>query len=93
MSPRTRILAFGSAAALIVVGAIAGLLIGGRTGEIVGLAVGTLGLGAAILLVFLEIGLSEDRELAREERQRQADKPEGGQARPPRRVRPPRRPS
>ena len=62
VSRRARFLAFGSAAGLIVIGAIAGLIIGGYTGEIVGVTVGTLGLGAIILLVFLEVGLSEDRD-------------------------------
>ena len=62
MSRRARFLAFGSAAGLIVIGAIAGLIIGGYTGEIVGVTLGTLGLGAILLLVFFEIGLSEDRD-------------------------------
>jgi hypothetical protein len=39
-----------------------------------------LGLGAALLLIFLEVGLSEERDLAREEerrRQRSADRQRG----------------
>jgi hypothetical protein len=93
MSRRTRILAFGSAAALVVVGAILGVAIGGHTGEIVGVTLGTLGLGAVILLVFLEIGLSEDRELAKEERlRREAAERTEADARPPHRRRHPRRP-
>ena len=62
MSRRARFLAFGSAAGLILIGGIVGLIIGGYTGEIVGVTLATLGLGAIVLLVFLEIGLSEDRD-------------------------------
>lgn len=70
MAPRTRIIAYGSAAAAVVLGAIVGVLIGGKTGEVVALTAGTLGLGAVILLVFLEIGLSEDRDRAKEDEER-----------------------
>ena len=41
------------------------------TGEVLAIALITLGLGAGVLLVFLEVGLSEERELAREEKRRQ----------------------
>ena len=71
MAPRTRVMAFGSAAALVVAGGIAALLVGGMTGEVMAWGLVTLGLGAAVILVFLEIGLSEDHERADEdERQR-----------------------
>jgi hypothetical protein len=93
MARRGRIIAFGSAAALVVVGGVCAALIEGLTGELIGLALITLGLGAAVLLVFFEVGLSEDRELAREEERRhqQAVKHDGAE-RPPRRPRRPRRP-
>jgi hypothetical protein len=42
-----------------------------QTGEVLAIGLITLGLGAALLLVFLEVGLSEERELAREEKRRQ----------------------
>jgi hypothetical protein len=77
MAPRTRVLSFGSAAALVVAGAICAALIGGSTGDAVAIALITLGLGAALLLMFLEVGLSEERDLAKEEarrRQRAADR-------------------
>jgi len=61
---------FGSAAALVVAGAICAILVGGLTGEVLAIALITLGLGAAVLLVFLEVGLSDERELAREEKRR-----------------------
>jgi hypothetical protein len=94
MTPRARVLAFGSAAALVVAGGACAVVIPGYTGEIVGLTLITLGLGAAVLLVFLEVGLSEDRATAEEEEQRRRkeaakrDRPH----RPPPRIRRPRRP-
>jgi hypothetical protein len=90
VAPRRRVLAFGSAAALVVAGSICAALVGGQTGEVLAIGLITLGLGAALLLVFLEVGLSEERELAREEK-RQQERATNGK----RRVRPrrwPRRP-
>jgi hypothetical protein len=85
MTPRARVFAFGSAAGLIVVGGIAALVISGYTGELVALTLVTLGLGAIVLLVFLEVGLSEDHERAREQerRRKQAAKRDGTQRRRP----------
>jgi hypothetical protein len=70
VAPRLRVLTFGSAAALVVAGSICAALVGGLTGEVLAIALITLGLGAAVLLTFLEVGLSEERELAREEKRR-----------------------
>jgi hypothetical protein len=67
---RPRVLAFGSAAALVVAGSICAALVGGLTGEVLAIALITLGLGAVVLLMFLEVGLSEERELAREQKRR-----------------------
>jgi hypothetical protein len=63
------------------------------TGEVVALTLVTVGLGSVVLLVFLEVGLSEDRDRARDEerRRRQAAKRAGTGKRPPR-PRWPRRP-
>jgi uncharacterized membrane protein len=69
VAPRPRVLAFGSAAALVVGGVICATLVGGLTGEVLAIALITLGLGAVVLLMFLEVGLSEERELAREKKQ------------------------
>jgi len=54
---------------------ICAALIGGSTGDALAIALITLGLGAGLLLIFLEVGLSEERDLAREEerRRRSAD--------------------
>jgi len=67
---RTRILAFGSALALAAAGGLCAMLVGGFTGEILTIVLVSAGLGGAVLLVFLEIGLSEDRERARAEKRR-----------------------
>ncbi len=66
MTRRARTAAFGSAGALVVTGAVCAALIGGATGQILAIALIGLGLVAATSLVFLEIGLSEDRERAQE---------------------------
>ena len=70
MAPRARILAFGSAAALVVAGAVCVAVIGGLLGQVLAIALITAGLGGALLLVFYEVGLSEDRERAREQERR-----------------------
>jgi hypothetical protein len=70
VAPRPRVLAFGSAAALVVAGSICAAVVDGLTGEVLAIALITLGFGVLVLLMFLEVGLSEERELAREEKQR-----------------------
>ncbi|MBV8990981.1 MAG: hypothetical protein JO372_20700 [Solirubrobacterales bacterium] len=72
MSKRSRLLAFGSAGALVLVGVVCGVVVGGGTGQVLALVLIGLGLVAATSLVFLEVGLSEDRERAREDRRRRA---------------------
>lgn len=70
MAPRSRVLAFGSAAALVVAGSICFVVIDGVIGELLAIALITLGLGAIVLLAFLEVGLSEEQDLARDEQRR-----------------------
>ena len=67
MTRRARILAFGSAAGLVVAGALCAALIEGLLGQVLAIALITAGLGGALLLLFYEVGLSEDRERAREQ--------------------------
>ena len=66
VAPRSRVLAFGAAAALMVAGVTCTGVMDGLTAQIVAIALITGGLGGAILLVFLEVGLSEDRQQARD---------------------------
>ena len=68
MGRRLRIAAFSSAAALVVAGGVCAGLVGGLTGEVLTIVLISGGLGGALLLVFLEVGLSEERELERDER-------------------------
>ena len=51
-------------------GSICVALVGGLTVEVLAIALITLGLGAVVFLMFLEVGLSEERELAKEEKRR-----------------------
>jgi uncharacterized membrane protein YfcA len=70
------VLAFGSAGVLIVSGTVCGVLVGGLTGQLLTIALLSLGFGAVVLLLFLEVGLSEDRARARDqerERRRERD--------------------
>jgi hypothetical protein len=67
MARRTRALAFGSAAALVVAGALCAVLIDGVVGEVLAITLTTVGLGGALLLLFLEVGLSEDRDRTADE--------------------------
>jgi hypothetical protein len=53
-----------------VAGSICAALVDGLTGEVLAIALITLGLGAVLLVMFLEVGLSEERDLAMEEQQR-----------------------
>jgi hypothetical protein len=80
--------AFGAALATIVLGAIAGLVIDGIVGEALAIGLASIGAIAVVSLVFLEVGLGEDRERARERAHRERGAP-GPPSRPPPR---PRRP-
>ncbi|MGI8572985.1 MAG: hypothetical protein ACR2L9_10245 [Solirubrobacteraceae bacterium] len=74
MTKRARSAAFGSAGALVVAGAVCGALISGAAGQVLAMALIGLGLIGATSLVFLEIGLGEDRardrDRAREQKRR-----------------------
>jgi hypothetical protein len=66
VSKRARIQAYGCAGVLVVIGVVIGVATGGTVGQVVALVLVSLGLVLATSLVFLEVGLSEDRERARE---------------------------
>ena len=78
MTTRARIVAYGLTGLLVVAGAVCAAIFGGETGQLVGFSLIGVGLILATGLVFLEVGLSEDRERAREQqaREQQAREPE-----------------
>jgi hypothetical protein len=88
MSRRSRTTWFGFAGVLVLAGVAAGIVFGGNFGPLLALALIGLGLVLATGLVFYEVGLSEDRERAREAAaaEREARRREGEKA--PRRPRP-----
>jgi hypothetical protein len=88
-----RLLAFGSAATLVIAGAVCAALVTGVTGEVLTIVLISGGLAGALLLLFLEVGLSEERDLARDEERRRALKRQPPHLRRgPRQRRLPRRP-
>lgn len=92
MTSRSRILAFGSAAAVAVIGGVCAAVFPGLTGQLLALVLISLGLGAIVLLVFYEVGLSEDKERAEQARAKQrADLGDKAHPRPRLRPRGPRR--
>ena len=70
MAPRTRILAFGCAAVLVLAGGACAAFVSGIAGEVLTIVLISAGLAGGLLLIFLEIGLEEERDLAREEASR-----------------------
>jgi hypothetical protein len=76
MSTRARIVGFGSAALLVIAGVACAVFVADGTGEVLTLVLMGTGLIVATSLVFLEVGLSEDRERARELARRGRSGPE-----------------
>jgi len=72
VSSRSRKWAFGSAGAVVVAGAFCAAFVSGVVGEVLTIVLISGGLCAALLLLFLEVGLDEERELERERRRREA---------------------
>jgi hypothetical protein len=66
---RRRILAYGGAVVLTVAG-LGSAALGGLAGQVAGIALVSVGLGGALLFAFYEVGLSEDRDRADQEKQR-----------------------
>jgi hypothetical protein len=58
----SRIAWFGLAGALVACGVLCAVLVDGTTGKVLCLVLASTGLVGAVLLAFLEVGLSEDRE-------------------------------
>src|SRR5438477_12512974 len=72
MTKRGRIIGYGLAALLVLLGAV-GAAVAGGGGQLLALVFIGLGLVLATSLVFFEVGLSEDREREREEALRRAE--------------------
>jgi hypothetical protein len=70
MTPRERVRSYGVAALVVLAGVICAVFINGIAGQVVGITLITLGLGAVVLLVFYEVGLSEDHARAEEDARR-----------------------
>ena len=70
MSPRTRNASFGGAAVLVVAGILCAALLDGTAAGVVSILLIGIGGVLAVALVFLAIGLSEDRERAEEAERR-----------------------
>ena len=81
MSRKSRVITYGSAALLVVVGIAGGIAFGGTFGQLLALAFIGLGLVLAVALVFYEVGLSEDRERAAEEEAAARRREEGAEPR------------
>ena len=75
MTKRGRILSFGCAALLVMAGGVGAAAVSGTVGQVLALALIGFGLVLATGLVFMEVGLSEDRERAREAQRRAATEP------------------
>ena len=84
MTTRGRIIGFGTAGALVLAGIVCAIVVGGLVGQLLTFVLIAFGLCGAVLLVFYEIGLSEDQDRAREQRAKQARE----RAAEPKRVRP-----
>ena len=68
MTRRARIVAYGSTGLLIMAGVACVVIFSASTGQFVGFILIGVGIVIATGLAFLEVGLSEDRERAREQR-------------------------
>jgi hypothetical protein len=70
VTPRFRTASFATTAALIVAGLLCALLLDGTIAGVLSIALIGIGLVLAVAMVFLAVGLSEDRERARDEERR-----------------------
>ena len=68
MTRTARIVAYGSVGLLVIAGAVCAGAVQGEPGQILALALIGSGLVILVGLVFMEVGVSEDRERERERR-------------------------
>lgn len=73
MSRRSRIVGFGSAGLLVLLGVACAVLFSGTLGQNLAFALVALGLVGATALIFYEVGLTEDRARARSRARAVAD--------------------
>ena len=73
MSRKRRIELYGTALVVALAGVLCGTIVSGEAGQLLAIALLSIGLGGIVLLVFFEIGLSEDRDRAREEARRERE--------------------
>ena len=93
VSARSRLIAFGTCGGLAIAGILLAVLASGTGGQIVAIALLSIGFGGAVLLVFYEVGLSEDQARARDQAERRRREEASGERLPRmRRPRWPRRP-
>jgi hypothetical protein len=74
VSRRARIAGYGGVVLVLLAGVACAVLVSGGTGPLLALSLVGVGLVALISLVFMEVGLSEDRE---RERLRERERPSG----------------
>jgi hypothetical protein len=74
LNRRSRITGFGSAALLVVAGIACAVAFSGGLGQNLAFALVALGLILGTALVFYEVGLTEDKERARERRAKEEGK-------------------
>jgi len=70
VTKRARVLTYGGIVVVILLAGLCRLLFNGFAVEVAALTVISLCLGAIVLLVFYEVGLSEDKARAKEEAER-----------------------
>jgi hypothetical protein len=68
VSRRSRIVGFGSAGLLVLAGVACAVIFSGTVGQNLAFALVAIGLVVATCLVFYEVGLTEDRDRARQRR-------------------------
>jgi hypothetical protein len=78
MTRRPRIVSFGLAGALVLAGAACAAFVEGLAGQLLTIALLLAGLAGAVFLLFLEVGLAEEAERAREQERRSARAGDGG---------------
>ncbi len=82
MRRTSRIIGFGGAGVLVIAGIVCAVAFGGTLGTVLAFILISAGLVLATSLVFLEVGLSEDRDREREAKRRQESERRQEPARP-----------